>query len=90
MEGEIDLSNKIEAEVREIIKEHVDKDIPVEKMDTGIELEKFGIHSLNYIRIVAAVEVKYDIEFGDEELLKGAFKTLGAFIAYVEKMVKKE
>jgi acyl carrier protein len=86
-EGEVDLSNNIEALLREIVKEYVDKDIPVENLDAGIEIEKFGIDSFNYVRIVAAVETKFNIEFGDEELLNGAFKTLGEMVEYIGKMV---
>ena len=54
------------------VEEHIDHD-----------LSTLGINSIQYIRIIVAIEEEYDMEFSDESLLEGYFTSFEQLVEYV-------
>jgi acyl carrier protein len=48
-----------------------------------------GINSINFIRTVVALETEFGIEFNDEEIDYGIFRTVNTLVEYVENQLKR-
>jgi len=48
------------------------------------DLREIGMDSIAFIKIVVALEIKFDFEFDDEMLLIATFPTIKSMIEYVE------
>ncbi len=71
---------KIKRVVEEVIGENIDV-----KYDT--KFESIGLNSIMFIRVVVALEEKFDIEFEDEYLDYEMYNTVTDFCAYVERLL---
>ena len=61
----------VENRVREIFNDHI---LEPEQI-TGEELFS-KVNSVDYIKIIVAIELEYDFEFNDDDLSIGRFKTI--------------
>lgn len=48
------------------------------------DLQEVGINSLNFIKLIVAIENEFEIEFEDDDLDHTRFKTLTAICNYIE------
>lgn len=68
----------MENRVREIFNEHILEPDHI----TGDELFS-KVNSVDYIKIIVAIELEYDFEFSDDDLSVGRFKTITELSQYV-------
>jgi len=54
------------------VEKHIDQDFSA-----------IGINSIQYIRIIVAIEQEYNMEFSDDSLLEGYFATFEQLVEYV-------
>jgi len=47
------------------------------------DFSTIGINSIQYIRIIVAIEQEYNMEFSDDSLLEGYFTTFEQLVEYV-------
>ena len=59
---------KHENEIREMIANHINDNETIRDIDIDAELLDAGMDSLAFIRLIVAIEDKYDFEFSDENL----------------------
>ena len=83
------MGNKVELRIREIISKNVELTLPVEKIGNTDDLTAFGIKSISTIKVIVAIELEFGIEFEDEDLNFGNFRTISSFISYVEVKIAK-
>ncbi|NLN63926.1 MAG: acyl carrier protein [Clostridiaceae bacterium] len=83
------MGNKVELRIREIISKNVELTLPVEKIGNTDDLTAFGIKSISTIKVIVAIELEFGIEFEDEDLNFGNFRTISSFISYVEEKIGK-
>ena len=50
-------------------------------------LENMGVNSLLFIKFIAEIEERYDIEFEDEYLLESTFANVGAVVLHVNRLL---
>lgn len=76
----------------EVIKDCVSTDEKFEVSLITENLSETGIDSVSFIKVVVALEMKFDIIFDDEMLIFSAFPTLKSIIDYCDKKIndKKE
>ncbi len=75
--------NEIVALLNEELEEDLLKDIT--NIDQDDELIEYGLDSLNLVKVVLAIEERYNIEFSEEELEFENFSTLKRIINIIEK-----
>ena len=68
----------VENRVREIFNDHI---LEPEQI-TGEELFS-KVNSVDYIKIIVAIELEYDFEFNDDDLSIGRFKTITELSQYI-------
>ena len=57
----------------------------ITNIDQDDELIEYGLDSLNLVKVVLAIEERYNIEFSEEELEFENFSTLKRIINIIEK-----
>ncbi len=75
--------NEIVALLNEELEEDLLKDIT--NIDQDDELIEYGLDSLNLVKVILAIEERYNIEFSEEELEFENFSTLKRIINIIEK-----
>ena len=75
----------IEKNLLDVLKTNVE--IP-EKVSLDCGFEEMGVNSINYIKLVVAVETKFGFEFDDDDLDYTQFKTPHDLISYIRKHVQ--
>ncbi len=75
--------NEIVALLNEELEEDLLKDIT--NIDQDDELIEYGLDSLNLVKVILAIEERYNIEFSEEELEFENFSTLKKIINIIEK-----
>lgn len=73
--------------ILEIFKEVFREETVDVQITRNTKLSKLGIHSLNYIQIVAEIEVEFDIEFEEDYLKTDAFDSVVDMIQYVNNKI---
>lgn len=53
-------------------------------------LKEFGMDSTQFVRIIVSVELEYDIEFEDEDLLMSDLNTIKAFENRTKALIDKK
>lgn len=74
---------EIEAKLRQIIIENVKLKVPVEQIGSEDLLDDFGISSMNYIRIVVAIENEFGFTFPNEALQFENLNTLRKLASFI-------
>jgi acyl carrier protein len=80
-------SNILEG-VKEVIYEKIEG-LEETAVTAESKLKDFNINSISFIKIVVALEEKFDIQFGDDDLDASKFETVGDIVQYVEKEMDK-
>ncbi len=76
-------------EISEKLKNIIRKYVRYEEwgLDADISLEKLGINSISFIKIIVQIETEFDIEFDQKDLKKQRFETLADIVLYVENRI---
>lgn len=77
-------NNQLHTEVFEIVASLLNKEVSDMRLSMETNLLELGINSVDYIRIVVALESKLNIEFDDEDLNYERFNTIDDIIYYVQ------
>lgn len=77
----MDISN-IDSIVREIIDNVVNLENPIEKVNSGDNLFLLGMDSLDCVKVIVALENKFDFEFEDEDLAEN-FQSINSITRYI-------
>lgn len=51
------------------------------------DLSSFGVNSVNFIKLVVAVEEEFGFEFDDEQLDFNNFKTINGIVEYIKEWI---
>lgn len=78
----------IEKVLRDILSKYISLEKPIEEVQVDDELEKIGVDSISFMKMVVAIELAYDFEFEDEDLIVDNFQTLDNVIQYISKRTK--
>ena len=73
----MDIKNKYFNIVREITSINISHD------DLNKEIILFNIDSINYIKLIVAIEEEFNFEFEDKMLAIDAFKSLDDILSYI-------
>lgn len=73
-------------EIANLIEIQLDK----ESIEYDQDLEELGMESIVFVKIIVALEMKYDIEFPDEDLLMSNMKSIRDFDRKVKKLIEEE
>ncbi len=76
--------NEIEKKVRLILKEHTVLKKPVDQIESGEDLVRWGMNSINVIKLIVAVEEEFGFQFDDEELTGNKMHTIENIVAYIK------
>jgi len=74
------MAHAIFNDIKELILRTAELDIEQYK---DHDISTLGINSIQYIKIIVAIEQEYDMEFSDESLLEGYFTSLEQLVDYV-------
>ncbi|MDF2519403.1 MAG: acyl carrier protein [Clostridia bacterium] len=58
------------------------------QLDYAVELSALGVNSIDFIKLVVAMETEFDFEFRDEDLNSNKFETLNSFVDYIQQMTQ--
>ena len=74
------MSQDLAREIKKLVLQTAELDV-----ETYIDQEfsTIGINSIQYIRIIVAIEQEYNMEFSDESLLEGYFTSFEQLVDYV-------
>lgn len=69
--------------VEEIIKDTLE----IDQITSDQNLQDAGMDSISFVKIIVALEVEYNIEFADEDLLITRLSTMRAFETRVTELI---
>lgn len=75
-------------EIKEILLAECVNDRNKDNFDMDTRFEKIGIRSIQFIKALVNLEMKYNIEFEDEDLELNTYKTIGQFINKTEEKIR--
>ncbi|MFB0846535.1 phosphopantetheine-binding protein [Paenibacillus oleatilyticus] len=75
---------EIEEEVRRIIIETANLNIPRHELNEENDLTQMGLDSITGIKIIVAIENQFDFEFDDSNLNVETFKNIKQLCTYVQ------
>lgn len=78
------MSSNIEERVRKVIDENIELEVSAENIEGNKDLVDYGMESVNYMKIVVAIENEFDIRFTDEELVISNFETIDKIVAIID------
>jgi acyl carrier protein len=73
-------------DIRAILKEHARLPIDVAELDEGADLYQAGLTSHASVNVMLALEGKFDIEFPDRLLKRGAFQSIASIRSALEEL----
>lgn len=77
----------IDIKILEVIKNNIPFVSPLEGISLDSPISSLGITSLNFIKIIVALESEFEFEFNDENLNVYHFRTLHDLICHVKKQI---
>lgn len=77
------MEKNIEQVVRELLKKHIKSNIDFEEISSSESLENAGMNSIDFIKVVADIEMEYEIIFPDEELNFENFNTIDNIVKFI-------
>jgi acyl carrier protein len=80
------MSCDIETRLRKRIKENIEAGDAIDGLGVDDDLGVLGFNSVNFIKMVVAIEEEFSFEFDDAYLDFNKFKTLSSIIGYIEEM----
>lgn len=75
--------------IRNIIRKNIESTENIEHIKNDDELSDFGLNSISFVKVVAEIEKVFGIEFEIEVMLAKKFKTIDAFVSYVDYKMQK-
>lgn len=81
-------TENIECKLKEIFKDNINLQVPVEQINLEDTLVTLGIDSISFIKIIVSVETEFGIEFNDEDLDFNKFPDISSFVSYVRSKVR--
>ena len=63
-------------------------EIPAESVRIDEPLSEINLDSINFVKLVIALETEFDFEFDDDKLLISEFPTVSSLVDYVEEKVR--
>lgn len=90
MGAEQDESYQLSSEVGETVSAVLKMELGLKEINIMDNLRNLGMNSLNFVKIVNAIEKTYDIEFDIERLYPRCFETLQSIVNYVTQKVSEE
>ncbi len=79
------MEEKMIAELKAIIQEYTDEELPEVTMDTALTAE-FGLNSFELFEIICRIEEKYDVTIPDRVLM--SFSTVGDVVSFLMEETK--
>ena len=77
------MEKNMEQVVRELLKKHIKSNINFEEISSSESLEEAGMNSIDFIKVVADIEMEYEIIFPDEELDFENFNTIDNIVRFI-------
>lgn len=78
---------KYEEEVRQIIKNNINKEIDIDSIFIDTNLETVGMDSIGFVKLIVDIESEFDIEFPDDKLLFAQAGTIRELCNIIETCV---
>lgn len=79
------MEEKMIAELKAIIEEYTDEELPEVTMETALTAE-FGLNSFELFEIICKIEEKYSVTIPDRVLM--SFSTVGDVVSYLMEATK--
>ena len=76
--------DNLENQVKNIFKENIDSQSNIDDANNDSDLTKFGLNSLNFVKILFGIENEFDIEIEDDEIDFDNFRTINKIISYIK------
>ena len=76
-----------ENEIRQIMSRHLALSKPIETIDLDANLQDIGFNSISFIKLIVAIEARWNVEFPDDKLLVNESGTLRQLCEMVRSMV---
>lgn len=73
--------------VRELLKKHVKSNVNFEEISSSESLEDTGMNSIDFIKIIADIEMEYEIIFPDDELDFKNYSSIDDMVRYIDLQV---
>lgn len=77
------MEKSMEQVVRALLKKHIKSNINFEEISSTESLEDAGMNSIDFIKVVADIEMEYEIIFPDEELDFENFNTIDNIVKFI-------
>lgn len=77
------MEKSMEQVVRALLKKHIKSNIDFEEISSTESLEDAGMNSIDFIKVVADIEMEYEIIFPDEELDFENFNTIDNIVKFI-------
>lgn len=75
--------------LKEIVLRNIDREqLPDERLDFDVDLKTIGIKSIQFMKLIVAIEQEFDFEFDDEGLLAENYYCLNDIAAYIGSRVE--
>jgi acyl carrier protein len=81
------MANEIELRLRELLREGVEVNKPVEEIGFDEDLTSLGLNSISFIKLVVAVEDKFGVQFSDDDLDYNILANISSIASYIRKML---
>ena len=79
--------NEIEAKVRQIITENVKLKVPIAEIGSDDPFDDFGISSMNFVRLIVAIEGEFAFTFSNETLQFENLNTLHKLVSFIASQI---
>lgn len=76
---------EIEKRVKEILILSLGEELELDELGLNDSFVDYGIHSLNFVKAVIAIESEFDIEFEIDDLDINGFKDLKSLTDFIKK-----
>ncbi|MRN57064.1 acyl carrier protein [Paenibacillus monticola] len=75
-------------QLKDILKRELELGEQIDQLQLEDSLSTIGLNSMSFIKLIVAIEKKFDFEFEDEDLNYQVFKTLQDVVNYIEKRIE--
>ena len=75
--------DQILSELTQICKKYAIISEDISCLDNEKGLQDYGFNSVDFLKLIAGVEEKYNFDFEDQDLVSDRFKTMGEMVDYI-------
>ena len=83
-------SEQIMNQLRDIIADNLDLEIPETIKESDRIFEDLGIDSIMVLQTVVYIEENFDVSIPEDEVDPAAFETIGSLVQFIEKLHKEQ